>query len=267
MKNSTGQANTTSKAAGFTIVELIVVMVLTVAFSALVLTFMIDFWRSVASLENDSETLVTRQNAGDRLRDTLNAASQLVTQNSITDAHANVPDPSDVSGTHWLIIHAVPSSITMPASGSYTPVFYFTAPSVNSSKSFIMNGSQPYYDEFVLYLNGSTKQLLLRTLVNPSASGDRLTTSCPSSAASASCPADTVIGSDITSINTRYFSRSGNTIDYTSITDPSTGAYIGPDFPAVEVVELTLHLKRTSVVHNGADTINQTIVRVALRNG
>jgi prepilin-type N-terminal cleavage/methylation domain-containing protein len=252
---------------GFTLVELLVVIVLTVAFSTIVLSFMIDFWRGTATLENDSETLVSRQNAGDRLRETLNAASQLISQNSISDTHANVPDPSDASSTHWLLIHAIPGNTPMPASGSATPLFYFNAPSVDSSKNFIMNGSQPYSDEFVLYLNGSSKQLFLRTLVNPSASGDRLKTSCPPAIATSSCPADTAIAGDITSVDTRYFSRSGTSINYTSITDPSTGAFIGPDFPVVEVVELTLHLKRTSTLHGGIDTTNETIVRVALRNG
>lgn len=252
--------------AGFTLVELLVAMILTVAFSILVLSFMIDFWRSTATLQSDSETLVTRQNAGDRLRTALNVGTHLIDQNSIVDLNADDPDPSDGTGTFWVLIHAIPSSITMPASGSITPVFYFEAPSVNSSESLIMNGTQPYYDEFVLYLKGSTKQMLMRTLANPNATGDKLTTSCPPPLASSSCPPDTVIAGDVTSVDTRYFSRSGNTVDYTSVTDPSTGGYIGPDFPAVDVVELTLHIGRKSVVHGGQDTSNETIVRVALRN-
>ena len=56
-------------------------------------------------------------------------------------------------------------------------------------------------------------------------------------------------------------------IDWTSITDPLTGAYIGPDFPSVEVVELTINLGRKAVIKGAQDTSNQTIVRVALRNG
>ena len=250
-----------------TLVELVIAMTFALMFSVLVLSFMLSFWSGVATLENDSETFVTRQNAGDRLREALNLATQLVDQNSLPDSHTLVGDPSDATGTYWLLIHAIPGTTSMPASGSYTPVFYFESPSVDSSKNFIMNGSQPYYDEFILYLNGTTKQLLMRTLVNPSATGDRLTTTCPASAATATCPADTVIASDVSSVSLRYFSRSGNTIDYTSITDPNTGNYIGPDFPSVEVVEVTLHLSRSSTLNGGQSTLNETIVRVALRNG
>lgn len=246
---------------GFTLVELIVYMTLTVMFTALVFSFMLDFWGGAATLQNDSETFVTRQDAGDRLRDALNAGSHLIDQNSITDSDAN---PDDGSGTHWQLIHAIPGNTSVPTTGN-TPVFYFDAPSVDSSKNFIMNGAQPYYDEFVLYLSGSTKQLLMRTLVNPSATGDRLTTSCPPASATATCPADRVIADDVSSVGTRYFSRSGTTIDYTSVTDGS-GNPIGPDFPAVEVVEVTLHLGRNKTVGGGAATINETIIRVALRN-
>lgn len=252
--------------AGFTLVELLVVMILTIMFSGLILTFFLDLWGSTASLENDSETLVTRQDAGDVLREAFNATSNLINQNGIADANANNPDPGDATGTHWLILHAIPGNTAMPASGT-APLLYYTAPSVDNSKNFIMNGTQPYQDEFILYLNGDTKELRLRTLASPGASGNSKITSCPPALATASCPADRLIASDVSSVDKRYFSRSGNLLDWTSITDPITGAYIGPDFPSVEVLELTLNLHRKSVLHSGNDTTNKTIIRVAFRNG
>lgn len=255
-----------SAQSGFTLVELVVAMVFTMMFAAMVFGFMLNFWSATATLEHDSETFVTREDAGDSLRDALNAGSHLITQNSITDANATIPDPSDATKTHWLLIHAIPGSTAMPAGGSYKSVFYYDAPSVDSSKNVIYNGSLPYYDEFVLYMNGTTKQLLLRKLANTSATGNNLKTTCPAAIATTTCPADTIIADDVSSVDTRYFSRSGNTIDYTSITDPTTGNYIGPDFPAVEVVEITLHLSHSSTIHGGATTLNEAIVRVALRN-
>jgi len=254
------------KSDGFTLVELLVVMVLTVMFSGLILTFFLDLWGSTATLENDSETFATREDAGDKLRESFNAATDLVTQNGIPDSHPMNGDPTDGTGTYWLKIHAIPGTTNMPTSGT-TPLIYFEAPSVTASKTFIMNGVQPYQDNFILYLNASTKSLMLRTLANPSASGNRATTSCPPSLATASCPADKTVATDISSVSTRYFSRSGNLLDWTSITDPLTGQYIGPDFPSVEVIELTLTLHRKSTLHGGTATNNQTIVRVAFRNG
>lgn len=257
------------KEQGFTLIELLVYIILTVMMSTLVFQFMLDFWGSAATLENDSETFVTRQDAGDALRERLNVGSHLLDQNSISDPNAMVSDTTN----YWHLINAIPGSITLPASGSYKPVFYFNAPSVDSSKNFIMNGAQPYYDEFILYLNGTTKQLLLRTLVNPGASGDRLKTSCPAPAATTSCPADTIIADDVTSVGTRYFSRSGNTIDWTSVVQTDSNGnpvvptvYIGPDFPSVEVVEVTLHLSRRATLSGAQLTSNETIIRVALRN-
>jgi hypothetical protein len=231
-----------------------------------VLSFFLDLWGSTASLENDSETFVTREDAGDSLREAFNAASGLINQNGIADTHTDNPDTTIPSGNFWTPIHAVPGTTNMPTTGT-TPVLYFQAPSVDSSKNFILNGSLSYQDNFVLYLDSSNKSLMLRSLANPSATGDRILTSCPPNLATSTCPADRVVAADVSAMSMRYFSRSGNLLDWTSIVDPITGAYIGPDFPSVEVLELTLQLHRKSTLHSGAATDNQTIVRIAFRNG
>jgi len=251
---------------GFTLAELIVVIVLTTLFSGLIITFTFDFWRYGYSLESDLETLTTRLNAGDILREQIGSSSGLIIQNSLADSHVLVADPSQSSGTYWAPIHAVPGNKPVGASGTYTPLIYYKRYSQSSNGSFIMNGSQPYEDEYVLYMDGSARTLKLRALANPNAAGNRLKTTCPPNLASASCPADKTVVSDLSSINTRYFSRTGNLIDYTSITDPDTGAYIGPDFPVVEVVELTINIAAKPTLQSTNTTINSTIIRVALRN-
>jgi type II secretory pathway pseudopilin PulG len=252
---------------GFTLVELIIVMGITLLVTATVLSFAIDFWGSSTSLQNDSTSFIDRNNAGDRLRDSLNVASGLIMQNSITDANAMKPDPSDASNTHWLLIHAVPGSVAIGNSGTYTPLFYYQAPAIDSSKNIILNGANPYTNEFVLYLNGTTKQMLMRSLGNTAATGNTTKTTCPAASATSTCLPDRVIANDVSSVDLRYFSRSGNLIDYTSIIDPDTGLYIGPDFTSVEVVELTIHEKIKATIHGAQDTINAATIRVALRNG
>jgi type II secretory pathway pseudopilin PulG len=253
--------------AGFTLVELVIVMGMTLLVTAMVLSFAVDFWGNSTSLQNDSTSFIDRNNAGDRLRDALNVASGLIMQNSLLDANAMKPDPGDASGNHWLLIHAVPGNVPIGATNTYTPLFYYQAPAIDSSKNIILNGTNPYTNEFALYLNGTTQQLLLRSLANSAASGNITKTSCPANLATSSCPADHVIANNVASVDMRYFSRSGNLIDYTSITDPLTGAYIGPDFTSVEVVELTIHEKIKATIHGAQDTINQATIRVALRNG
>lgn len=251
---------------GFTVPELIIVMVLTLLFSSLVLSFAFDFWGTATDLQNSSETLVTRQNIGDRLRGQLNVASTLLNQNSIADTNANVSDPSDVSGTAWLNMHAVPETVATPVAGQYAPILYYAAPALNASKNFIMRGVEPEQNEFVLYLDGAQKKLMLRTLANP-ASGNVARTSCPASVANASCPVDRTLADDVVSVGKKYFSKSGNTINWNDVIDPDTGASIGPDYPDVEVVELTITLRKRAVIHGRADSLSSTTVRVALRNG
>jgi hypothetical protein len=251
---------------GFTIPELISVMIVTTIFTGLLVYFTFNFWRGTATLSADSETFVTRLNASDSLRDLIGASSGLVSQNGLADANTGSADPTNPSGQFWLPIHAVPGTISVGSGNTITPVLYFRQPALNTSKDFVMNGTQPYENEFVLYMNAATKQLLLRSLANPNVINNKTITSCPASAVTPACPADRIIADSINSITLRYFSRSGNLIDYHSIVDPTTGDYIGPDFPSVEVVEANLQLFKKSQLHGGQDTSSQTVIRIALRN-
>ena len=251
---------------GFTLLELIVIMGVSLMFSSLVLYFTFEYWRLSATLNNDLQSFVGRLNAGDRLRDAINESSGLIIQNSIADSHTGDPDPSIPSGNYWNPLHAIPGNTAIGAVSTITPILYFKSPSTDSSKNVILNGDIPYEDEFVLYLDGTTKQMRLRTLANSSAPSNHNKTTCPAASVSSTCPIDRLIADNVASIDLRYFSRSGNLLDYTSIVDPLTGNYIGPDMPVVEVVELTLHTSKKSTLHGGADTTSQTIIRVALRN-
>jgi hypothetical protein len=248
-----------ARQAGFTLVELLSVLAATVMFSGLILYFAFNYWSSMATLESDMETYVSRLDAGDILRDAINSSSGLVVQNT------HRPDPTIMSGDFWEPIHAVPGVIANTA-GTHTPVTYFRAPSIDTSKNIIMNGTQPYEDEFVLYMDGTTREMRLRTLANGSAPGNVKLTSCPDSVKSASCPGDKRVAANVESVEMRYFSRSGNPINYQSITDPVTGEFIGPDFQVVEVIEYKLKLSKKSRLKGGTDTVNETVIRVALRS-
>lgn len=246
--------------------ELISVMVVTSIFVGLILFFMISFWRYGYLLEADLDTFVTRLNAQDYLRTAIGDSSGLLNQNSIADNNTHNPDPADASNLYWLPIHAVPGNTPIGGANTTTPLLYYKRASVNSSKTVILNGSQPYEDEFVLYLDGLTKNLMLRSLANPLATDNRLKTSCPPAIATANCPADKTIAADISSIDTKYFSRNGNLIDYHSIWDPDINDYAGPDYPTVEVLELTINISKKPVLQKTNATVNSTIIRVALRN-
>lgn len=251
---------------GFTITELLIVIIMTSLLTMIIMLFAFDLWRNSAAQEANNDTLLTRFNASDTIREEVGTSSGMIIQNSIADAHTMSPDTSIPGNNYWLPIHAIPGTTTMGATGTYKPLVYFKRYSVDSSKQYIMNGTSPYEDEYMLYLDGTTKNLMQRTLVNPSATNDNLKTTCPPAVATSACPADKTIATNISSVAMRYFSRTGNLIDWTSITDPSTGAYIGPDYPAVEVVEFTLNLSKTPAFSGTNPVQNSTIVRVALRN-
>jgi prepilin-type N-terminal cleavage/methylation domain-containing protein len=250
--------------AGFTLVELLISMVLVSFFSSLILYFTFSFWRYGFSLQADEDTLTSRLNAGDIIREGIGTSAGLIIQNSLTDTHVMAPDPNNNS--YWLPVHAVPGTTTVPAAGQYKPIVYYQRYSFDSAGNYIMNGNQPYQDEYVLYLDGATQSLMLRSLANPDAAGNRLKTSCPPSQSSISCPPDKTVAANLASVATRYFSRTGNGINWMSIFDTDTNSYAGPDFPAVEVVEFTLNISQKTTFEKTAGTSSTTIIRIALRN-
>lgn len=251
---------------GFTIPELVIVLVITAILMEVIFSFVYYFWKYSYVLDYSQDSLVQRLNANDILRESIGTSAGLINQNSIPDNHTNSPDPAIGSNLYWKVIHAIPGNYPLDSNGKAVPLIYYRRYSVNPSGSYIMNGSQPYEDEFVLYLDSSSKRLLLRSLANTGAPNNKLKTSCPPSDASASCPSDKIIINDIKSVDLRYFSRSGNLIDWQSVWDPDIGTYVGPDVANVEVVELTINTERMAFYSTTNKTSNSTIIRIALRN-
>ncbi len=249
---------------GFTLIEVVIVLGLSAFFVTLIMFFGISYWRYSSLLEADLDTFVNRLNAQDYIREMVGTTDGLITQNSIPDAHVGNSDPI-AGASYWIPIHAVPGNVSSGSSGT-TPLLYFRRMTITTSNTIAMNGLQPYDDEYVLYLNGATKQLFVRTLANPDVLNNKAITSCPPSLATASCPADKMLLDKLDSVDTVYYSRSGNTINHQSITDPDTGAYIGPDFQLVEALQYTFHIKGKPLFQTSTATVNDTIVRIALRN-
>ena len=249
---------------GYTLPELIVSMIMTAFFVALIMVFTFGYWRFGYMHEADLDTLTTRLNAGDTLREYIGQSSGLINQNSIPDSNTDNPDVDYPSNNYWVTIHAIPGN-KLVGTTTTTPLLYFKRFTQNTSGDFIMNGSQPFEDEYILYTDGLTRQLRLRTLAN-NVANNKARTSCPPASVTASCPADRVVAGDLKSIDIRYFSRAGNLIDYTSIFDTNTNQFIGPDFTTVEVVEFTLNLTKKPLLQKTESTQNSTIIRIALRN-
>jgi prepilin-type N-terminal cleavage/methylation domain-containing protein len=248
---------------GFTITELLIVIVATGVMSAAILTFTFQYWRYSYALQSDLESLTTRLNAGDSLRTLIGSSTGFIIQTSLPDDPPLNPDPNNA--VYWEELHATPT--TYPAiAGETTPVAYFKRMSFDAGREIIFNGEEPYEDEYVLYINGDERALYLRSIANPNAPDNALQSSCEPASASPLCPADRIIAEDVSSVAMRYFSRTGNSIDYTSITDDITGEFIGPDFTAVEVAELTISITGKPLYQQNESTQVSTVIRVALRN-
>ena len=102
---------------GFTIVELLVVMIISSLLIGVLTGFALNYWGRTVGLSNSQATLISRLNAGDYLRNGIDSASGLITQNALPDPHVGNVDPADGTGTHWIPIHAVPTTITGGDSG------------------------------------------------------------------------------------------------------------------------------------------------------
>lgn len=252
---------------GFTVTELLIVVVATSLVTIALIAFMFNFWRFSYYSQANQNSFTERLNASDYLRERLSASSGLITQNGIADSNVGEPDPLDGTGNYWLPVHAVPGNIDTTPAGDIVPIVYFKGYSTADDKTLIMNGIIPYEDEYILYLTDEG-QLKVRTLVNPNTiASNRLLTTCPPATASPACPEDTVLINDVESVDRRYFSRSGNLIDWTSVTDSDApDFYIGPDNGAVEVVELKINVKAKAAFQQSETLQNSTVVRVALRN-
>jgi hypothetical protein len=251
---------------GFTVPELITTIVTTGIILTMITGFTLAYWRYTALLEGDLDTYVSRVNAGDILRELIGSSTGLIVQNSIPDENTLVPDESIDGGLFWEPIRAIPGNTALNTSENYIPLIYFKRHSFTAANEFIFDNELPYEDEYILYADTGNRTIRLRSLANPNAPENRLTTSCPPDIASDTCPADRLIADEISSVDLRYFSRTGNEVNYTSIIDLDTGEYIGPDFPAVEVVEIKLNLSRRPLFQKDEAIQNNTIIRVALRN-
>ena len=249
---------------GFTVVELLVVIVATGLIMGLVFNFFWQYWQYAEKSQSDLDAFTARLDISDYIRENVGTSSGLITQNSITDPNANVPD-AVAGANYWETVHPVPGTKNTNTAQDQS-LLYYKRFSQDNTKNFIFNGTNPYEDEFVMYLNRSG-EIRVRTLANSNAAGNGQTTSCPPEIATTTCPADKFLIGDVSSVAVRYFSRSGNLLDYTPVYDPVLDSFVyGPDFPSVEVIEYTINIAKKAFTQTSDTTKSSTIIRIAIRN-
>lgn len=264
---------------GFSLVEMIIVIIMTTIMSMIIFALGYQYLKQAASLSARSNFYADRLNVADYLRQNIGMSTGLINQNSLDDPNALVADPADVSGTRWMPIHAIPGSYGNTS--GITPIVYYSQDALASDRTAIMNGASAYQNEFIIYHHGPTSELRLRSLAHPAASGNVTKTTCTT--AVSGCGKDRVLLTGVQTVEMRYFSRSGEDIDFRSSCDPDvyycagttpaaclqtipyTGCN-GLDFSQVEVAQFKLKVRKSIESDVNRSFYNSTIIRIALRN-
>lgn len=264
---------------GFTLVEMLIVVIMTSILSMVIFGMGYQYLKQAASLNARTNFYGDRLNAADFLRQNVGMSTGLLNQNSLGDSNVLVPDPDDATGTLWLSIHAIPG--TFGSASATTPVVYYSQHALNASGQRIMNGTEPYQNEYILYHHGPSSELRVRTLANPSAAGNTAVTTCTT--AVSGCPKDRVLLTGVKTVEMRYFSRAGEDIDFRSSCDPDlyycagttppaceqvppyTGCN-GLDFAQAEVAQFKIRVEKPIESDRNHSIYNSTIIRIALRN-
>lgn len=182
---------------GFTLVELLVVMIITVLLSGVIMGFVVDQLRS-GVIDSAKQQLLAQAELGlDYTAKDIRLSANADANNRWPDA--NAPDPADQyswqSGSDTLVL----ATGAQDSSGN----ILFTDPSKYITAK----------DNHVYFLSNGT--LYRRILASP-ASGNAAATTCPSDSASSSCPADKVVLSDVSSFSVTYIDSSGQPVTPTS---------------------------------------------------
>ncbi len=159
-----------SKQAGFTLVELLLVISLMAIIGVVFLGMVSNYFVVITRNNELSEMTVISQNLLRTTVENIRYGDSVRQTNQIADPNAPAGG-WNTSNSNFVIIIPVPA--------------------LDSSHTYIIDPStgKPYMNELVYYKSGST--LLERKLANPSATGNTLYTTCPPNLATSSCSADT----------------------------------------------------------------------------
>lgn len=178
--------------AGFTIVELLIVMII-MGILSLTLANFITTWLQQASLSQARTDLLTNAETA------LDTVTNDIKLSGNADQNNRWADPNGPGGNQfgW-------------TSGSQ--VLVLAKAVVDSSNNIIFSDPAKYIsqkDNEIYYLSGTT--LYRRTLTSDS-SNDAAVTTCPPADATASCPADKTVATGVSSLSFTYYDADENVV-------------------------------------------------------
>lgn len=174
-----GSKRLVKEQAGFTLVELTVVVSVTSIVAVVFLGVITNYFVVITRNNELTDMTVNAQNLLRTTVENIRYGNGVEQTNTISDPNA----PSggwNTSNTNFVIVIPVPAEDTSRN--------YITNPSTGS----------PYMNELVYYKSGTT--LMERILANPGAVGNALQTTCPANLATSSCPADKTLATYVSSM-------------------------------------------------------------------
>lgn len=178
---------------GFTLIELLVVLVVMSILSLTLANFVAGWLQSSSQSEAEANLLSNAELALTKVNNDIALSGSALMNNSIADP--NGPGGNQfgwASGSSTLILDKVAVNTSGQAIFSDEPSDYITLK-----------------DNIIYFLSGTT--LYRRTLASGQ-TGDSAVTTCPSSDASASCPADNVVARGVTNWSITYYDINGNAV-------------------------------------------------------
>ena len=178
--------------AGFTLVELLVVMLVMSILSLTLANFIATWLQTQGLAQTRSNLLTNAESALDNVSQDIMLSGSVDQTNRWPDA--NGPGGNQFgwqSGSQTLIL----AKVAVDSSGD--PIFVDTTDYITQK------------DDEIYFLSGST--LYRRTLASTS-STDAAITTCPSSDATSTCPADKIIATGVSSWSVSYYDASNNLV-------------------------------------------------------
>jgi Tfp pilus assembly protein PilE len=216
--------------AGFTVVELAIAMVVLVVVSGAVITFSVNKTIEAARVSTRADLLTNAQIGLDRMANDIRLSSKADDANRWSDNNA----PGAPSNTYSWQSNA--STLILAASAQ------------TSDGTILFDDKADYIttkNNYIYYLSGGT--LYKRILAAPVSNNSAVTT-CPPSLATASCPADKTVLTDVKSFSIKYYDTLNQQVDPAS----------------ARSIQLSVQLSATSF--GQAITTNYT-TRMVFRNG
>lgn len=177
-----------NKQVGFTIPELVLSITVASILALVLFTATFYYYANVQQAQAAADLGLESQTVLSQLTENVRLADDIASTNAISD-------PSNPGG--WMTSN--PSSIIIVEN-----------PAVDSSRNIIYDSDSgfPYKNEYIYFLDGT--DMYKRILANSDAPGNTATTTCPAGLAGPTCPADPLLGSDVTNLTFTFYDSAGN---------------------------------------------------------